>query len=110
MKGSSEIIWELGAVIKSKGNLPLSSIAVCGYKNVLDCKFRCISKYGIGDFLGELLNASLSKVIRDIEVDYWVTGQHCSLSVFVEDSKDGTTNIDADVVEAFSKLKWREEN
>ena len=107
MKGSKEIIWELGATLKSKGNLPLSGIGVYGYKNGLNCKFRCISRSGIGDFLGELLNASLSKIIREVSVDYWVTGQHCSLSVWVEDSVDGTTNIDADVVEAFSKLKWK---
>ena len=107
MKGSSEIIWELGAALKCKDNLPLSGIGVYGYKNGLDCKFRCIRQSGIGDFLGELLNASLCKIIREVSVDYWVTGQHCSLSVWVEDSVDGTTNIDADVVEAFSKLNWK---
>ena len=107
MKGSSEIIWELGAVLKSKGNLPLSGIAVCGYKNAFDTKFTCKNKDGIGDFLGKLMNTSLSKIIREVSVDYWVSGQHCALTVWVEDSKDGTTNIDADVIEAFSKLKWR---
>lgn len=107
MKSSEYIIWELGAVLRSKGNLPLSSIDVYGYKNVRDFKFNCRGAAGVGEFLGELLNASLSKVIREVSVDYWVSGQHCSLSVWVEDSEDGTTNIDADVVEAFSKLKWK---
>lgn len=107
MKGSREIIWELGAVIRSKGNLPIWAIAVCGYKNAFDTKFVCENKDGVGDFLGKLMNASLSKIIRGVEVDYWVTGQHCALTVWVEDSEDGTTNIDADVVEAFSKLKWK---
>ena len=107
MKGSKEIIWELGAVLKSKGNLPINLIAVCGDKNGFDTKFICMNKAGIGDFLGKLMNASLSKIIRGVEVDYWVSGQHCALTVWVEDSEDGTTNIDADVVEAFSKLKWK---
>ena len=107
MKGSSAIIWELGAVLKSKGNLPIWAIAVCGYKNAFDTKFVCQNKDGVGDFLGYLLNASLSKIIRGVEVDYWVSGQHCALTVWIEDSEDGTTNIDADVVEAFSKLKWK---
>ena len=108
MKGSSEIIWELGAVLKSKGSLPINLIAVCGYKNAFDTKFICKNKDGIGDFLGDLFNASMSKIIREVEVSYWITGQHCSLTVWVEDSEDGTTNIDADVVDAFSKLKWRD--
>ena len=107
MKGSKEIIWELGAVIKDKGNLPINLIAVCGYKNAFDTKFVCENKDGVGDFLGELLDASLSKIIRGVEVTYWITGQHCSLTVWVEDSEDGTTNIDADVIEAFSNLKWK---
>ena len=107
MKGSREIIWELGAVLKSKGNLPINLIAVCDDKAAFDTKFICTNKDGIGDFLGNLLNASLSKVIREISVDYWVTGQHCALTVWVEDSDDGRTNIDADVVEAFSKLNWK---
>ena len=107
MKGSSAIIWELGAVLKSKGNLPIWAIAVCGYKNAFDTKFVCQNKDGVGDFLGYLLNASLSKIIRGVEVDYGVSGQHCALTVWIEDSEDGTTNIDADVVEAFSKLKWK---
>ena len=107
MKGSREIIWELGAVIRSKGNLPIWAIAVCGYKNAFDTKFVCENKDGVGDFLGKLMNASLSKIIRGVEVDYWVSGQHCALTVWVEDSEDGTTNIDADVIEAFSKLKWK---
>ena len=108
MKGSSEIIWELGAALKSKGNLPLSGIGVYGHKNNgLECKFRCISRAGMGEFLGELFNVSLYKTIREVLVDYWVTGQHCNLSVWVEDSNDGTTNIDADVVEAFRNLKWK---
>lgn len=107
MKGSREIIWELGAVLKSKGNLPLNLIAVCEYKNAFDTKFICTNKDGIGDFLGKLMNASLSKIIRGVEIDYWVSGQHCALTVWVEDSEDGNTNIDADVVEAFSKLKWK---
>lgn len=107
MKCSREIIWELGAVLRSKGNLPIWGISVCGYKNAFDTKFVCKNKDGIGDFLGELLNASLSKIIREIEVTYWITGQHCGLTVWVEDSEDGKTNIDADVIEAFSKLNWK---
>ena len=107
MKSSKYIVWEMGAVLRSKGNLPLSSITVCGYRNVLDRKFGCQKESEMGDFLGGLLNASLYKNIRDVEVTYWVTGQHCSLTVWVEDSEDGATNIDADVVEAFSKLKWK---
>lgn len=108
MKGSREIIWELGAVLKSKGNLPIWGIAVCGYKNNSDVKFICHNKDGVGEFLGKLMNASLSKFIREIEINYWITGHLCSLDVWVEDSEDGTTNIDADVIEAFSKLKWWE--
>ena len=50
---------------------------------------------------------SMSKIIRGVDVISWIAGQHCHLAVWVEDSEDGTTNIDADVVEAFSKLKWK---
>ena len=107
MKCSREIIQELGDALRSKGNLPLWTISVCGYKNDADVKFFCYNKDGVGDFLGNLFNASLSKYIREIEVTYWITGHHCSLTVWVEDSEDGTTNIDADVVEAFSKLEWK---
>ncbi len=107
MKGSSEIIWELGAVLKSKGNLPIKSIVVSDYKTSLDVKFSCDCKDNVGEFLGDLFNASLSKVIKGIHVNYWVTGQHCALTVWVADSEDGRTNINDDVIEAFSKLKWK---
>ena len=107
MKGSSEIIWELGAVLKSKGNLPIESIIVMDFKNSRDVGFRCDCQKNVGEFLGDLFNVSLSKVIKGIHVNYWVTGQHCDLTVWVADSEDGRTNIDADVIEAFSKLKWK---
>ena len=108
MKCSKEIIWELGAVLKSKGNLPIKSIIVSDYRNVWDVKFRCSCRDDVGEFLGELFNASLSKVIRSIDINYWVSGKHCALTVWVADSEDGQTNIDVDVVEAFGKLKWME--
>ena len=107
MKGSSEIIWELGAVLKSKGNLPIKSIIVSDYKTSLDVKFRCDCRDNVGEFLGELFNASFSKVIVGIHINYWVSGQHCCLTVLVKDSPDGQTNIDSDVIEAFGKLKWK---
>ena len=107
MRGSKEIIWELGAVIKSKGNLPIKSIIVSNYKTSLDVKFRCYCQENVGEFLGNLFNASLSKVIKGIHINYWVTGQHCHLTVWIEDSKDGQTNIDENVIDAFSKLKWK---
>ncbi len=108
MRSSCEIVWELGAVLKSKGNLPIKSIIVCTYKNSFEQKFRCYSKDGVGEFLGDLFNASLSKTIREVSITSWVTDSHCGITVWVEDSKDGRTNIDADVIEAFSKLKWKE--
>ena len=107
MRSSKEIIWELGAVMKSKGNLPIKSIHVCSYGNAWDVKFNCCCQENIGKFLGELFNASLSKIIRGVCVGYWVTGSHCSLTVWIEDSNDGRTNIDDNVIEAFSKLNWK---
>lgn len=106
MKSSRNIVWELGAVLRSKGNLPIWEIAVCGYKNALDTKFICGNEDGVGEFLGRLFDISLSKFIRGVEVTSWITGHHCSLTVWVEDSDDGKTNIDADVIEAFSQLRW----
>ena len=107
MKGSSEIIWELGATLKSKGNLPIKSIHVSDYKTVLDVKFGCDCQKDFDEFLGDLFNASLSKVIKGIHINSWVSGQYCNLTVWVEDSPDGRTNIDANVIEAFGKLKWK---
>lgn len=107
MRRSKEIVWELGVVLKSKGNLPIKSIHVCNYGNAWDEKFRCDCQENLGKFLGELFNLSLSKIIRGLYVGYWVTGSHCSLTVWIEDSDNGETNIDANVVEAFSKLKWK---
>ena len=107
MKCSGDIVWELGAVIKSKGNLPIKSIIVSNYKTSLDVKFRCDCQENVGEFLGNLFIASFSKVIKGIHINYWVTGQYCALTVWVADSEDGWTNIDANVIEAFSKLKWK---
>lgn len=107
MKCSGEIVWELGAVLKSKGNLPIKSIHVSDYNDAWKVKFGCDCQGNVAEFLGELFNASFSKVIRRIDINYWVSGQHCGLNIWIEDSEDGRTNIDADVIEAFSNLEWK---
>lgn len=107
MKCSGEIVWELGAVLRNVGNIPVSYIGAYGYKNVLDRRFGCRDKADVGNFLGDLFNASLSKIIRGVEVISWVGNQHCSIAVWLEDSDNGETNIDEKVLEAFSKLTWK---
>ena len=108
MKCSGEIVWELGAVLKSKGNLPVKHVGFYGYRNIYDNKFSFDSKDESKDLPGALLELSLSKVIRGMDIIAWVGGQFCELGVWVEDSEDGTTNIDDKVVEAFSKLEWKQ--
>ena len=107
MKGSSEIIWELGACLKSKGNLPVSYVGIYGFKNVGDRKAGFHSKAEAENLPGALLEMSMSKIIRGVDVISWIAGQHCHLAVWVDESPDGETNIDGSVVEAFNKLEWK---
>lgn len=107
MKCSKEIIWELGAVLKSKGNLPVSYVGIYGFKNVGDNKFGFHSKAEAENLPGALLEMSMSKIIRGVDVISWTSGQYCQLAVWVEDSEDGETNIDGSVVDAFNKLEWK---
>ena len=114
MKCSGEIVWELGDVLKSKGNPPVSYVGIYGltndgYKSISDKKFGFNSKTEAENLPGALLEISMSKVISGMDIIEWVDGQYdqsCELAVWVEDSEDGVTNIDDKVVEAFSKLKW----
>ena len=112
MKGSSEIIWELGDVLKSKGNPPVSYVGIYGltndgYKSISDKKFGFNSKTEAENLPGALLEISMSKVISGMDIIAWVGDEFCELAVWVEDSEYGVTNIDDKVVEAFSNLEWK---
>ena len=107
MKGSGEIIWELGAVLRNVKNAPIDFIGIYANDNVGICYFACHNKAFSEKLPGALLDISLSKYIRGVSVTSRVGYQHCSLAIWTCPSEDGQTNIDADVIEAFSKLKWK---
>ena len=107
MKCSGEIVWELGAVLRNVKNLPIGHLGIYGFKNVGDCKCAFHSKSDATNLPGKLLEMSLSKIIRGVDVISWIGGQHCHVAVWVEDSDNGETNIDENVVDAFSKLNWK---
>ena len=107
MKGSSEIIWELGAVLRNVKNAPIDFIGIYADGNAGLCYFGCHNKAFSEKLPGALLDISLSKYIRGVSVISRVGYKHCSLAVWISPSEDGQTNIDDKVVEAFSKLEWR---